>query len=234
MGSAGSSWVLDSRECFSVQEGGLSMQLASADFKHKHVTHLFFRWRNELSFSHRLALAFTFACLTGLAAQIRIPLPFTPVPVTGQVLAVLLSGIVLGGCYGGVSQLFYLGLGVVGLPWFSGGIGGLAVIAGPTGGYIIGFIPAALAIGWLTDKYVSAKRFHFQLLLMSVGVGIIYIFGAARIAILMNTGFSRTMQLAVIPFIPIDLIKSVLAAGVSAGVLSKSAISKVQSAPSDG
>ena len=197
------------------------MQLTHAIDGYRYARYLFFRWRDELCVLHRLGLAFSFACLTGLTAQIRIPLPFTPVPVTGQVLAVLLSGTLLGGYYGGISQMLYLGLGVVGIPWFTGWNSGLAAIAGITGGYIIGFVPAAFMIGWLTDRYSSARRFHFQLLLMATGVIIIYIFGAAQFAIVTNTGFLKAMNQAVFPFIPVDLMKAAVAAGMSASILPK-------------
>jgi biotin transport system substrate-specific component len=194
------------------------MQLTQAMRRYKY---LFFKRRDELCLSHKLGLALGFACLTGLAAQIRVPLPFTPVPVTGQVLAALLSGVVLGGCYGGLSQVFYLGLGAMGLPWFTGWGGGLAIITGVTGGYIIGFIPAALMIGWLTSRYASARRFYIQLLLMAIGVSIIYTFGAAQFAIVTSSGLLRTMKLAVLPFIPVDLMKAAVAASISASILPK-------------
>jgi len=203
------------------------MQLTHALDRYRYARYLIFKWRDELHLLHRLALTLAFACLTGLAAQIRIPLSFTPVPVTAQVLAVLLSGVILGGCYGGLSQIFYVGLGTMGLPWFTGWNSGLAAITGVTGGYIIGFVPAALIIGWLTDRYTSARRFHitflhlFQPLLMAVGVGIIYIFGATQFAVVMNTGFLETMRLAVFPFILVDLAKAVVAAGVSTSILPK-------------
>lgn len=197
------------------------MQLTHAIDRYRHARYLVFKLRDELSLPYKLALAFVFTCLTGLSAQIRIPLPFTPVPITGQVLIVLLSGIALGSCYGGLSQIFYVGLGSIGLPWFSGWNGGLTAITGVTGGYIIGFIPAALMIGWLTDRYESARRFHFQLLLMSIGVTIIYVFGAAQFAVVMNAGFLRAMKLAVFPFIPFDLMKAAVAAGISASILPK-------------
>ena len=200
------------------------MQLTHAIDRYRRSGYLFFRWRDALSLSHRLALTFTFACLTGLAAQIRVPLPFTPVPVTGQVFAVLLSGIALGGLYGGLSQMFYVGLGIMGVPWFSGWGGGLATITGVTGGYIIGFVPAALMIGWLTNRCNSARRFHFQLLLMSAGVGIIYIFGAFQLSVIMNTSILRVAKLAIFPFIPVDLIKAALAASISASILPRSVI----------
>jgi biotin transport system substrate-specific component len=114
-----------------------------------------------------------------------------------------------------------VGLGAIGLPWFTGWNGGLAAIAGITGGYIMGFVPAAFMIGWLTDRNISAKRFHFQLLLMATGVIIIYVFGAARFAIVANTGFLKTIKQAVFPFIPVDLMKAAMAAGVSASILPK-------------
>ena len=97
------------------------MQSSQVISRYRNIRHAVFKSRDELSLLYKLALAFSFACLTGLAAQVRIPLPFTPVPLTGQVLAVILSGIALGGYYGGLSQIFYVGFGVMGLPWFSGG-----------------------------------------------------------------------------------------------------------------
>jgi biotin transport system substrate-specific component len=197
------------------------MQLTQAIDKYKVAKHFVFNWRDELSISYRIGLSLVFACITGLSAQIRIPLPFTPVPATGQVFAVLLSGIILGGYYGGLSQIFYVMLGIMGLPWFTGWNGGLGIITGVTGGYIIGFIPAALIIGWLTDRYIHFRRFYHQLLIMGFGVGIIYIFGAIQFSMVMNTGFFQTIKMAILPFIAVDLIKGVLASGVSTGVLPK-------------
>jgi len=198
------------------------MQLTHTIDRYRHTKYLAFKLRDELSLPYKLALTFTFACMTGLSAQVRIPLPFTPVPITGQILVVLLSGIALGGYYGGLSQIFYAGFGAIGLPWFNGWNGGLTVITGVTGGYIIGFIPAALLVGWLTTRHVSVRRFHFQLLLMAAGVLIIYIFGAAQFAVVMNAGFLKAMKLAVFPFIPLDLLKAAVAAGIAASVLPKS------------
>lgn len=193
--------------------------------RYRYARYLIFKWRDALPLSHRLGFALTFACLTGLAAQIRIPLPFTPVPVTGQVLTVLLSGIALGSWYGGLSQILYMGFGTMGLPWFSGWNGGLAVITGVTGGYVIGFVPAALMIGWLTNRYTFARRFHLQLLLMATGVSIIYLFGAVQFAAVMNMGFLKTMKLAVFPFIGADLMKAAVAAAISTSILPKTATS---------
>jgi len=180
-----------------------------------------FRWIEELTIPYKLALALGFACLTGIMAQIRIPLPFTPVPLTGQVFAVLLSAVFLGGLYGGLSQTLYIVFGAIGIPWFSGGNVGLAYIAGVTGGYLIGFIPAALLVGWFTSKFVFMRKFHFQLLLMMAGVITLYIFGATQVAVVMRTGFIDTMKLAVIPFIAVDLMKAAIVACISASILPK-------------
>lgn len=193
------------------------MQLNDVINKYKYSGHIIFDWLDGLSLLGRLGLAFVFACLTGLMAQIRIPLPFTPVPVTGQVLAVLLSGIFLGGYFGCLSQIFYLSLGTLGLPWFTSANG----LMGITGGYLIGFVPASFMIGWLTRKFNFIRRFHFQLLLMFIGVIIIYVFGSVQFALLMKTSFAQTMKLAVFPFIPADLMKAAIAACISASLIPK-------------
>jgi biotin transport system substrate-specific component len=108
--------------------------------KYESAKYDFFKWRFESKFAKKLVLAFFFACLTGIFAQLRFYLPYTPVPITGQVFAVLLSGVILGNLYGGISQGLYAALGVAGVPWFSGGKAGLEIFTGVTGGYIIGFI----------------------------------------------------------------------------------------------
>ena len=79
----------------------------------------FFKWRYNLVFINKLGLALAMAFFTGLMAQIRIYLPFSPVPITGQVFAVLLSGVVCGGAFGSLSQIMYIGLGFAGLGWFA-------------------------------------------------------------------------------------------------------------------
>lgn len=102
-----------------------------------------------------LAMAFLIAtgsAVTAIAAQLRLDLPFTPVPITGQTFAVLLVGAVLGSRLGGAALLAYWGEGAIGLPVFAGGTGGWGVISGPTGGYIVGFIFAAFVVGWLAER----------------------------------------------------------------------------------
>ena len=161
------------------------------------------------------------ACLTGLGAQLKLYVPFTPVPITGQVVFVLLSGTLLGR-YGGLSQVIYVGIGCLGVPWFAADTkGSIEVLIGITGGFLIGFIIASTIIGMFTEKYLTARRLKYQLLIMLLGIGIIYTFGAIQFSIIMHTGFQKTMILAVIPFLPLDILKAISTSIISTAVLPK-------------
>ncbi len=187
-----------------------------------------FRWRYELSIPKKLALAIGMACLTGLIAQIRIVLPWSPVPVTGQTFAVLLAGVLLGRWWGGASLAIYAGLGATGLPWFSGWSGGLAYLAGPTGGYIIGFILAALFLGHFTDTYVRSRSFLSMLALMLFANFIlIYGPGLLQLGLWVNlvkgepASFTTLFGMGAIPFVAGDITKAVIAAAIARGVTPK-------------
>ena len=166
-------------------------------------------------------LCFSMSCFTGLAAQIRVPLPFTPVPITGQVFAVLLSGVLLGRRYGALTQMLYVGLGAAGIPWFSNWGAGLAVLGGPTGGFLVGFIPAAALIGYFTERRIAFRKISRQTLLMMVGVGIIYLCGAIHFSLVMRTGLRATLSMTVLPFVLVDLAKALLVAGITSALLPK-------------
>ncbi|MGB9720397.1 MAG: biotin transporter BioY [bacterium] len=175
---------------------------------------IYFRWLLELSWAKKIGLSLLFALITGIFAQIRIPLGFTPVPITGQVFVVLLSGVLLGSIYAGLSMVFYFCFGVLGIPWFSGLRAGITI--GPTLGYLFGFIPAAIFIGIFAHK----NRYLLgQIVIMVVGILIIYLFGALNFAFVMKANFSATMKMAVLPFVPFDIAKAIIAGIVSRAIL---------------
>jgi biotin transport system substrate-specific component len=193
--------------------------------KYKNIRYNFFKWRYELELLHKVTLALFFACLTGLMAQFRFYLPGTPVPVTGQVFAVFLAGILLGK-WGGVSQCMYTGLGAIGMPWFAGLNGGLAYIAGPTGGYIIGFILAAFFLGYFTDKYIRSRNFFSMLALMLFATfALIYIPGLIQLYLWMGAsiGIWELLMIGMIPYIAADITKAVVVALIAKGITPKRA-----------
>ena len=162
-----------------------------------------------------------FALLTAAAAQIEIQLGFTPVPLTGQTCAVLLSGAVLGMRRGALSQLVYWMAGLTGLPFYSGGAGGWKSGTGATLGYLVGFIVAAGAIGYLAEKKQD-RNFATSLPAMLLGSTLIYTCGAAWLTTYLNIGFAtgetNAISLGVAPFLVGDVIKALLAAACTTGV----------------
>ncbi len=184
-----------------------------------------FRWRYELSIPKKLVVAVGLACIVGLLAQVRFPIPWSPVPITGQTFAVLLAGVLLGRWWGGASLAIYAGLGAVGVPWFSGWASGL----GATGGYIIGFILAALFLGHFTDKYIRARSFLSMLVLMLFANFIlIYVPGLIWLGIWLNmvavtpaASFAALLGMGLLPFIAGDVTKAVLAAAIARGITPK-------------
>ena len=145
-----------------------------------------------------------FTTLTTLGAFVRIPLPFTPVPLTLQTFFVLLGGAMLGSAAGSSSQSLYLILGASGLPVFAGARGGLSHLAGPTGGYLIGFVVAAYLVGKVVERKDSSI---WLILAMLAGTGVIYLLGGLRLAHFLRIGIKQTLYLGVIPFLPGDILK---------------------------
>jgi len=175
-----------------------------------------------------LAAATVFAALTALAARVQVHLPFTPVPVTGQVFCVLLAGAALGPRLGFVSMVEYLAAGAAGLPVFAYG-GGPAALLGPTSGYLIGFTLAAAVVGWLRPvSAVPTLRLFDSSAVRSFlaclcGVAVIHAFGAGWYAIwsLATTGVAAlpaVLGQAVVPFVGVDVVKAALAAGLAPGL----------------
>ncbi|MCL5985168.1 MAG: biotin transporter BioY [Actinobacteria bacterium] len=175
----------------------------------------------------------TFAALTYLGSQASIYLPFTPVPITLQVLTVILAGLTLGPRLGALSQAEYVIAGILGAPVFAGGKSGVVALAGPTGGYLVGFIFAAFVIG--TVYRVYRRRDDWGIFLSAAtGVITIYIFGATWLAILfvlsglgIFESIGKSMMLGVVPFIGADVLKIIVAAALVKTIVSGSWRDKV-------
>ncbi len=192
-----------------------------------------FTWRSELSIPMKLVLALGIAVLTGLLAQVRFYVPWSPVPLTGQTMAVLLAGVALGKWWGGISMGLYAGLGIAGVPWFQGMNGGIAYMAGPTGGYIAGFILAALFLGYFTDKYIKSRRFMSMLgLMLFASLVIIYVPGLLQLGVWLHfvkgeaVSIGSLMAMGAVPFIVGDITKAVAAACIARGVTPQTSYGK--------
>lgn len=156
------------------------------------------------------ALVIGFALLTAAAAQVRVPLPFTPVPVTGQTFAVLLAGAALGSRAGAASQGLYVLLGLGGLPFFSGGNGGWDYATGPTLGYLVGFVVAAAVVGSLAERQQD-RTIATALPAFLAGTVVIYLFGVAWLMASLPTDLTDALVKGMVPFVVGDLLKVALA-----------------------
>ena len=154
-----------------------------------------------------LSLAGAGSILIALLAQLEIPLQ--PVPITGQTFGVLLVGALLGSRLGAAAALTYLAWGAMGLPVFAGGSSGLARLAGPTGGYLAGFVVAAFLVGWLSERGWD-RHILTTAIAMLLGTSLIYLPGIAWLS--RFVGWDRVLQLGLMPFLIGDLLKVVLAA----------------------
>ena len=150
------------------------------------------------------------AGLVSLAAQIEIPLSFTPVPISGQTFAVLLVGASLGPLLGASSLLLYFCVGLIGAPVYSGGDSGWEIVKGATGGYLVGFIVAAALTGWLAQRQWD-RRFNSAVAAMLSGSVVIYLFGLPWLAHVANLDLSGTLEAGLYPFVVGDLVKLYLA-----------------------
>lgn len=148
--------------------------------------------------------------LAGLA-QIRIYLPFTPIPVSAQTLGVLLIAAVLGARRGVAAVITYIIEGIVGLPFFAGGNAGLGVLMGATGGYLIGFVAAAAVVGYMAERGLDRKWWS-ALIAFLTGTVIIYAFGATGLAAIL--GWQNAFSAGVLPFLLGDALKIALAAAL--------------------
>jgi biotin transport system substrate-specific component len=163
--------------------------------------------------ARHVALIVAGALFVYLSAQVVIPIPNSPVPITGQTFGVLLVGGALGFRRGLVAVLLYVLLGLVGLPFFAEGKGGLGVVLGATGGYLLGFVIAGALVGRLAelgwDRHIGGAVGA-----MAIGNALIYVVGLPWLAVVTHSGAAATISMGLTPFIPGDILKLVLAAVV--------------------
>jgi biotin transport system substrate-specific component len=157
-----------------------------------------------------LVLASLLAALMAAGAYIAIPIG--PVPIVLQNLFVLLAGLLLGPAWGLASVLVYLFLGAVGLPVFSGGSGGIAHFAGPTGGYLLGYIPAVAVTGWLARRGKSSVADAWA---ATAGAMLVYAAGVPWLAMTTHMTAAKAATVGVLPFLPGDALKVAVAVAVA-------------------
>jgi len=184
----------------------------------------FYQWRAQAGFWQLLALAGTFAALTGLLAQVRIYLPWTPIPIVASQLGVILAAVLLGKKWGAASMGIYALGGVIGIPWFAGFNGGLAALAGPTGGYILGYILAALFMGHIFDSKPGTRRLlPLCLVILFAQLVLLYIPGLIHFYLWLKLAGSQVtlldlLWLGYIPFVAGDIVKSLVGALIARSV----------------
>ena len=178
--------------------------------------------RRTSSWASTVTLVVLMAVLTAAGAQVAIPLPFTPVPITLQVLVVVLSGFLLGVRGGASAQLTYLALGAIGVPVFAGFAGGFWHLLGPTGGYLISYPFAAAVAGLAFPIVAAAPRWRAVAVATAaglLGLAAIYALGTAWLAFELQLSLGTAIAQAVLPFVVVDIAKIALAALVAAGAL---------------
>lgn len=177
-----------------------------------------------------MILVALFAAITSVLALLpAIPLPFSPVPITFQVLGVFLAGAILGPRLGFLSQLVYLLLGSIGLPVFAGGSAGFSVILGPTGGYLIGFPIAAFICGLLIT-YGEQKKLDSKLAYITAliaGILAIYVIGTIQLSVVLGMPLSKAFLVGSLPYIPLDAFKIIIAFAIAAPTRARLKVAKL-------
>ena len=188
-----------------------------------------FRWREQARLPSKITMAALMAAVVGLLAQVKVPLPFTPVPITGQTFGVLLAGVLLGKKWGGVSLGIYAVLGIVGLPWFNGSTSGLTA----TARYLVGFVLASLFLGYFIDKLPDKNNFNRMFgLMLFAAVIIVYVPGLLWLGLWLNlvkgtpADVLSILSLGAVPFIAGDILKTGLAAVVAVKILPRKSSAK--------
>ena len=144
-----------------------------------------------------------------ILSPFSITIPISPVPISLSTLTIYLASYILGSKYAAISTMLYVLLGIIGLPVFTGFTGGVAKVLGPTGGYIISYMFLAIIAGSVIEKNYNNKVICF--LGMFLGTIVLYIVGSLWLAFVMSISFRAALFAGVIPFIPGDIVKMIVA-----------------------
>ena len=168
---------------------------------------------SETGTSKKIVFTALFAALTAVCGFISIPVPGTPIPIVLQNMLVVLTGLMLGPVWGVAATVLFLAAGALGLPVFSGGTGGVARLIGPTGGFLYGYALATLVAGLIAQRPKYGARIPVLRLVLATVLGfvVMYIPGVLHFMRVMDKTFSQTMTLCVVPYIPGDIVKMVVA-----------------------
>jgi len=148
-----------------------------------------------------------------LCARVAVPLPFTPVPLTLQNFAVVLIGLLLGSRRGAIALALYLAEGALGFPVFSSGLGGVARLLGPTGGYLMAYPVAAFASGWIAER--AHKSFARGLAAAAAGDVVLFAGGLAWLAVWTHGSWLQAANFGLYPFVFAEVAKVTAAAGLA-------------------
>ncbi len=151
-----------------------------------------------------------------IAAGAYIAVPVGPVPIVLQNMFVLMAGLLLGWRWGLAAVAVYLLAGVCGLPVFAGGTGGIGRLAGPTGGYLLGYLPAATAVGWISHR--AENRTFFDVAGLIVGTAIVYLCGVSWLKMVTGMSVNKSLTVGMLPFLPGDGLKIVAAAAIARAI----------------
>lgn len=171
---------------------------------------------NKRTESTQLVYPAFFAALTAVMSFISIPMPFSLVPITGQTLAVMLTGSILSVRQAYWSMMTYLLIGAVGVPVFAGFTGGIGVILGPTGGYLVGYLPGVMLIAFLKGQ--NNQLWSLALANIIGGIGVVYLLGIAWLSLVTGIGLQKAVMVGALPFIPADVIKVIMATIIGAAI----------------
>lgn len=158
--------------------------------------------------TRQIILCGLFTALISILAQISIPLPFTTVPFTLQIFGIAITGLILGSKCGFISTLIYLILGAIGIPVFANFAGGISVLFGPTGGFLLGYPLMAFIIGYAKEKFNSNFIISISMIL---GLAIVYTLGTIMFSFITGNTILQSLIYCVVPFIAVDILKLILA-----------------------